>query len=137
MSPLTQYFSHPIPFIGTNLAPVMLINNPNSHNPTWQEMYDFVIVDETDKLEYIAGEFECPDFAITLHNNFERVGIRCAIVQLNIPLHNGHLICAVMTTDKGLRFIEPQENLEMNKKALLGFMNSYLGFLVRSYYLFW
>jgi len=114
-----------------------MVNNVSASNPTYQEVFDTLIIDKTDELEYIPGEFMCSDFAVTLHNNFERNGVKCAVVQFNLPYCNGHVACAVMTTDKGLWFIEPQDNLMMNEGALFGFKNRYLGFPVRGYLLIW
>ena len=137
-SRITSFNGYSVPFIGLNHASLQIENNPDAHNPTHQELWDFVVRDNTDLLEFILGEFECPDFAQTFHARAEEAGIRCAIVQINPPpFLNGHLICAVETSDEGLWFIEPQFNQAMNEMAFGGFGNDSLGFRMYGYYLFW
>lgn len=120
------------------VSSLQIENNPDAHNPTYQEFWDFVLQDNTDSLMYIPGEFECLGFTQTFHNNAERAGIKCAIAYLNPPpFPNGHLICAVQTTDEGLWFIEPQENFAVHEVALRGLSNNYIGSPIVTYYLFW
>jgi len=38
-------------------------------NPTWEELKEFLEQDETDKIEYKPGEFDCTGFAITLRDH--------------------------------------------------------------------
>ena len=77
-------------------------------DPTYKEMMSFISDDDTDKAEYITGEYECTDFATRLCNNAEEEGIRCAYVSLRFPGGKGHAIVAFNTIDKGLTYIEPQ-----------------------------
>ncbi len=77
-------------------------------DPTYQEMVNFISGDDTDKAEYITGEYECTDFATRLCNNAEEKGIRCAYVSIRFPGGSGHAIVAFNTIDKGLIYIEPQ-----------------------------
>lgn len=48
--------------------------------------------------DYITSGYMCINFAVDLHNNAEKAGIRCAVVDDN----NGHVFNAFYTTDKGL-----------------------------------
>jgi hypothetical protein len=77
-------------------------------DPTYKELMSFISDDNTDKAEYIAGEYECTDFATRLCNNAEEKGIRCAYVSIRFPGGKGHAIVAFNTIDKGLIYIEPQ-----------------------------
>ena len=77
-------------------------------DPTYKEMMRFISSDDTDKAEYIVGEYECTDFATRLCNNAEAKGIRCAYVTIRFPGGKGHAIVAFNTIDRGLTYIEPQ-----------------------------
>ncbi len=77
-------------------------------DPTYREMMSFLRADDTDKADYVKGEYECTEFATDLCNSVEEEGIRCAYVTLKFPGGNGHAIVAFNTVDKGLIYIEPQ-----------------------------
>jgi len=77
-------------------------------DPTYNEMMSFVDDDDTDKAEYIKGEYECTEFSTDLCNRAEEKGIRCAYVSIRFPSGGGHAIVAFNTIDKGLIYIEPQ-----------------------------
>jgi len=77
-------------------------------DPTYNEMMSFIDDDDTDKAEYIPGEYECTDFATNLCNRAEEEDIRCAYVSIRFPGGRGHAIVAFNTVDKGLIYIEPQ-----------------------------
>jgi hypothetical protein len=83
------------------------------HNPTYQEMKTFLAQDTTNLETYIEDEYVCVDFAAALNNNAEAEGIRCATVDIFHPGGYGHTIVAFETTDKGLIFIEPQFDREV------------------------
>lgn len=83
--------------------PVELYENPNTTNPTWEQLLSFLRTDDTDKIDYVPGNFVCIDFAETLHNNAEKSGIRCGLVVL-YPI--SHACNAFETTDRGLVFID-------------------------------
>jgi len=86
----------------------------NLWNPSYQEMKEFVAQDGTDSKTYIGGEYVCSDFAAEVNNNAEAQGIRCALVDVKYPGDWGHAIVAFETTDKGLVFIEPQFDDEVD-----------------------
>jgi hypothetical protein len=88
---------------------------PNTYNlkdPTYKEMKDFLLQDETDTKPYQIDEHTCTDFSAEVNNNAEDAGIRCAAVYIIYP-KTGHTIVAFNTTDKGLIFIEPQFDEEV------------------------
>jgi len=77
-------------------------------DPTYKEVLRFIADDDTDKAEYIKGEYECTGFATDLCNRAEEKGIRCAYVSIRFPDGRGHAIVAFNTIDKGLVYVEPQ-----------------------------
>jgi flagellar basal body-associated protein FliL len=83
------------------------------HNPTYQEMKAFIAQDTTNSMSYEEDEYVCVDFSAAVNNNAEAEGIRCAIVDMFHPEGYGHTIVAFETTDKGLIFIEPQFDREV------------------------
>ena len=82
------------------------------HNPTYQEMKDFLEQDNTDSNEFVEDSYVCTDFSATINNHAEAQGIRCAVVYLIYP-EAGHTIIAFDTIDKGLIYIEPQFDHEV------------------------
>jgi hypothetical protein len=83
------------------------------HNPTYQEMKQFLVQDRTDSKKYVKDLFNCTDFTAEVVNNAEVRGIRCGMVDLFFPEGYGHTIVAFETTDKGLVFVEPQFDMEV------------------------
>lgn len=77
-------------------------------DPTYSEMMRFLKDDDTDKVDYIKGEYECTGFATDLCNRAEENGIRCGYVSIRFPDGRGHAIVAFDAIDKGLTYIEPQ-----------------------------
>ena len=77
-------------------------------DPSFKEMLRFLEEDDTDKAEYVKGEYECIEFTTDLCNRAEENGIRCAYVSVRFPDGRGHAIVAFNTIDKGLIYIEPQ-----------------------------
>ena len=81
-------------------------------NPTHKEMREFLARDETDSNLYVAGEYNCVDFSAQLSNNAEANGIRVAYVRLRSEKW-AHVVVAFEATDRGLIFIEPQSDREV------------------------
>ena len=77
-------------------------------DPTYSEMNRFITEDDTDKNEYIDGVYTCTDYAAGLNNNAVQLGYNAAYVYISYPDGTGHAIAAFQTVDKGLIFIEPQ-----------------------------
>ena len=80
------------------------------HNPTYNELIEFLARDTTDSKPYIEGEYVCSDFSAEVNNNAEAKGIRAAFVIIRLPqeVPAEHALIAFETKDKGLIFIEPQ-----------------------------
>lgn len=82
------------------------------HNPTDKELREFLTRDTTDSNPFIKGEYVCFDFAAELNNNAEASGIRAAYVRIHAK-EWGHAVVAFETVDRGLIFIEPQSDNEV------------------------
>ena len=90
----------------THIAGVWITDNRKAKNPTFDELIEFLRSDDTDTLEYKMPSFVCSDFAVRLHNNAEKQGIRCAYVSIDFKVGAGHALNAFQTTDKGLIFVD-------------------------------
>lgn len=84
-----------------------------AHNPTRKELLEFLRADDTDSIPFITGEFVCFDYSARLNNNADAAGIRAAYVRIRSE-DWGHALVAFNTLDKGLIFIEPQSDLEVD-----------------------
>ncbi len=82
------------------------------HNPTYKELNEFLARDETDSNPFIRGEYVCFHFAAELNNSAEANGIRAAYVRIRSK-EWGHAVVAFQTADRGLIFIEPQSDEEV------------------------
>lgn len=95
---------------GADGEAIILTNNPEATNPTFDELIAFINIDPTDTRAYIRdGEnaYVCADFAEEVHNNAEAVGIRAGWVSIRFQdTEEGHAINAFETTDKGLIYID-------------------------------
>jgi len=91
---------------------ITLENNPNATNPSWAELKNFLLSDDTDRLSYDFATFVCADFAERVHNNAEEAGIKAALVTIRLGpcsyyrMGGGHALNAFETTDRGLVFID-------------------------------
>jgi len=81
----------------------------NIRDPTYQEMLDFLITDQTDKNPYNETSYVCWNFASDLMNNAFKAGYKCGWVHLAFP-NSAHAIDCFNTTDQGLVFVEPQSD---------------------------
>lgn len=83
-----------------------------TRNPTYSEMKEFLAADTTDSKPYIENEYVCFDFAAELNNNADAAGIQAAYVRIRSQ-DWGHAVVAFQTVDRGLIFIEPQSDREV------------------------
>ena len=90
----------------------MLAHGYPIRDPTYQEMLEFLAGDKTDENNYVPNVYECRHFATDVCNNAERSGYRCAFVSVSFA-EEGHAIVAFNTVDRGLIFIEPQDDSEV------------------------
>ncbi|UCD44640.1 MAG: hypothetical protein JSV27_11075 [Candidatus Bathyarchaeota archaeon] len=85
----------------------------NVRDPTYAEAMDFIEMDDTDSLGY-RDDFDCTRFAAAFKQNAFEEGIRCYYVNVYFKGSTGHSIVAFDTVDRGLIFIEPQHDQEVN-----------------------
>jgi len=76
---------------------------------SWPELKEFLEQDDTDRLAYVEGSFDCSGFAITLRDSAARCGIRCAYVEIEFFVEGGHALDAFETTDRGLVYVDSIE----------------------------
>ena len=103
---ITVYSSIDPPYTSGNAPELHLTDNLSAEDPTWQELVDFLREDDTDKILYVPGEFECGNFALELHDNAESGGIRAAFVAVQYLEGTPHAVNAFKTVDKGLVYID-------------------------------
>jgi Tfp pilus assembly protein PilE len=85
-------------------------------DPTYQQMKSFIAADRTDANEYIDDSYVCGDFSADVKKNANEQNIRCAYVVIDHP-GTGHVIVAFNTTDRGMIYIEPQSDEEVNLRV--------------------
>lgn len=81
----------------------------NVVDPTYEEALDFIRSDRTDKNRYVEGEYVCWNFVADFKNNAFEAGYRCGFVYIEFR-DGGHGIVCFNTTDRGLIFVEPQDD---------------------------
>lgn len=102
--------------IETDTTPIE-VTQPDFKDPTWSQLLEFLLSDDTDSHSYNYPTFVCHDFAVMLQSHANSAGWRCAIitVQLSgypdyfnygIPSNTGHACNAFDTTDRGLVYID-------------------------------
>jgi hypothetical protein len=84
-------------------------------DPSYQEMREFLARDKTDQREWVRTAYTSINFAADVKANAAREGIRCAFVAIEHP-EVGHGMVAFYTTDRGLVFIEPQFDWEVEPR---------------------
>jgi len=86
-------------------------------DPSWSQLLDFLLADDTDSHPYVYPTFVCENFAEMLQSHARSAGWRCAIVTVQlsgypdwfgygIPSNTGHACNAFNTTDRGLVYID-------------------------------
>jgi len=100
---------------GGNGEAIILKNNPEAKDPTFDEMIAFIKADTTDLKDYIEGTYVCADFAEEVHNNAEAAGIRAGWVSITFfGTDEGHALNAFETTDRGLVYIDCTSGVSTN-----------------------
>lgn len=85
-------------------------------NPTFQELKEFVLADNTHRHPFVPNEYECRNFATDMVNNAVHKGLLAGFVL--ICYNQGqHAVVAFNTTDRGLIYIEPQTNASIDVKV--------------------
>jgi len=78
-------------------------------DPTYSEAMKFISKDRTDLNTYDQDEYNCFHFTATVKSNSFDAGYRCFLVYIRFP-DSAHAIVAFNTTDRGVTFIEPQDD---------------------------
>jgi hypothetical protein len=89
---------------------IILNNNPEATDPTYDELVEFIKNDSTDTKDYIEegpDAYVCSDFAEEVHNNAEAAGIRAGWVGVTFQgIDEGHALNAFETIDRGLVYVD-------------------------------
>ncbi len=118
--PACQGNTQQLPYNGTYGFNVVLENNPEAVDPSWDQVVAFLESDRTDEMDYIEGDFMCGSFAQDVHNNAEKAGIRAAWVGIDLagqPV--GHAVNAFNTTDRGLVFTDSTGRTALERRMEL------------------
>ncbi len=106
-----------------------IVNNNTAKDVPYNDLVSFIVnVDKTDEIPYEINAFVCADYAETVHNNAEAVGVKAGVVLLETSI-GPHAINVFNTTDKGLVFIDDTwhdtyvENLTIEGLYSLNYMN--------------
>ncbi len=103
---MNEYNERSLPFTNLDSNLGTLHNYPNATNPTYDELLHFLLQDKTDKIPY-SSSFVCADYAVRVHNNAEKSGIKAAVVSIALQTNvENHALNAFDTVDKGLIFID-------------------------------
>ena len=78
--------------------------------PTWDRVAAFLRSDPIDEREWRSPYYICTDFARDLKQNANAAGLKAASVVIRTGSGANHHINAFATSDRGLVFIEPQED---------------------------
>ena len=78
--------------------------------PTYSELLLFLNRNEVNKAPYVYGEHVCWNFACDLLSDAHDEGMNMVYIGLEFE-HSAHAIVAVLTSDHGVVFIEPQSDL--------------------------
>jgi len=93
-------------------------------NPTYNELKHFLAEDRTDSKHYVEGVYNCSDFSSDVNNNAEAQGLRAGIVFIDFTDGRSHAVVAFDTVDKGLIFIEPQFDDEIEVRIGISYSDA-------------
>ena len=80
--------------------------------PTYSELSEFLAHNEVSENQYVYGEYTCWNFTCDLLEDAHEADI--PMVHIELGLDTGwHVIVAAVTSDKGLVFIEPQNDSQV------------------------
>ncbi len=85
---------------------VHLDNNWDATDPTWAQLVEFLKQDKTDQSSYRANMYESSDFAQSIHNNAEALGVKASIVCVTFAGSKAQYLNAFNTKDKGLVYVD-------------------------------
>ncbi len=91
---------------------IKLVNNPKAHNPTLNELLDFLRKDDTNHNVYNTASMRSGDFATLVQNKAAKWDIRCGVVIITFNSRNGFICNIFETTDNGIVYIDCTGNPE-------------------------
>jgi uncharacterized protein YlxW (UPF0749 family) len=91
-------------------------------DPTYDEAIAFINSDKTDENGY-TSDYVCYDFTADFNSNAFQTGYRCGFVYIEFS-DSAHAITCFNTTDRGIIYIEPQND----EILTLAIGQSYLGY---------
>jgi len=106
--------------VGADRQPIVLNNYADAKNQTYQALLTFLKSDKTDEILYDRVKFGRNDYAEAVHNNAEKAGIRCALVDILLKTDSGSYILilnAFETTDRGIVYIDCTGKEPVDKSA--------------------
>lgn len=95
--------------VGADGHRTALVNYRNATDPTYDQLINFILIDDTDRRIYDPNSFVCSDFAETVHNNAEKAGIKAGWVDIDFTGEGDstdHACNVFNTIDQGLVFID-------------------------------
>lgn len=94
-------------------------------DPTYAEVKAFISTDSTDKMVYQTNVFTCADFSYSLRSNAYENEYRCFGVYIELEA-GAHMIVGFNTTDRGMVFIEPQNDYFVELEVGVSYWNTAL-----------
>jgi hypothetical protein len=88
--------------VGGDGQKLVLKNYASSTNPSYKQLISFLKADKTDELPY-TSTFVCSDFAVRLHDNAEKAGIKMGWCASDSSNHAWNI---VETTDRGIVYVD-------------------------------
>jgi hypothetical protein len=81
----------------------------NVRDPSYLEMIRFIAQDKTNLHPYVENSYTCWQFSADVLNNAFKAGYRGGFVYITLA-EGAHSIVCFNTTDRGLIFVEPQDD---------------------------
>jgi len=100
-------------------------------DPTYDEAIAFTNSDKTDENEY-TSDYVCYDFTADFDSNAFQTGYRCGFVYIEFS-DSAHAIACFNTTDRGLIYIEPQND----EIVTLTIGQTYLDYIIVDFGIIW
>ncbi len=107
----------------------------NIRDPTYREMLDFIAEDQTDKNEY-SETYRCFHFTADVKQNAFKAGYRCGFVYIEFTF-GSHAIVCFNTTDRGIIFIEPQNDEIVEVVVGKFYERIYTAGTIKTYLIIW
>lgn len=89
----------------------------NLRDPTFSEARAFVRSDKTDRHKYIEDVYTCRHYSRDFIMNAENEGYHCFYVFVGFESGGAHALIAFNTTDRGILYIESQNDRVMKPKV--------------------